>query len=126
MRPINYAAKQAYIKDAITNTFSGYPVIVFQANQTTATNTVGVFAHGLIKNIDNRQNPTMTAGETVRTVTVPGIDFVNPTTGVITIPQVGGLVVWTLSGTTHKKLISAVSSEVPVPNFPLVYTLSIE
>lgn len=127
MQAVNYPQIQARVKDVIQNTLSGSTVVVTNLANTAIT-TVGAFSNGLAKNIDNRQNPTWTTGETARFCYVPGIDFVNNTTNPPTIstPQVGGIVSWTYAGTSYKKVISTVGIEMVVPGVPLIFILGVE
>ena len=127
MQAINYPKLQGRVKDIIATTLGGYPVIIRQLNNNTIS-TVGAFSNGLAKNIDNRQNPTWTTGETARFCNVPGIDFVNNTTNppTMTTPQVGGTVEWSSGGVAYKKIISTVGMEMVVPGFPLIFILGVE
>jgi hypothetical protein len=121
---INYTALQ---KSAKTNLVSNGAVslIVRLLNNATIS-TVGIFINGEAKNIDNRQNPTWTTGETDRMVIVPGIDFYTATTNTTTTPQVGGTVEWTINAVLYKKVINNVAMEMPIPNTPLIFILGID
>lgn len=121
---INYARLQATAKASLTN--AGAVTVTVLLLSGTALPTIGVFVDGTAKNIDNRQNPTWVTGETERTVLVPGIDFVNPNTGLATAPQVGGTVQWFIGMTKYKKIINSVTALMPVPNTPILFTLGIE
>jgi hypothetical protein len=124
MRPLNYSILQAEIKDNIVNTFGGIAVVVRLLNNNTIS-TFGVFTNGDAKNIDTRQNPTLTTGETGRWVLVPGVDFVNQLTNAVTTPQVGATVEWVQSGTQYKKTILSVATTAPQQGTPVMFTLGV-
>jgi hypothetical protein len=120
---INYSKLQTTAKNALIN-FGAVPVIIrFIDNSTIST--IGVFVDGKATNLDPN-NPTSIAGETTRKVLVPGIDFFNAATNTTKTPQVDGTVEWMQNLVSFKKDISVVEKEEPLPNTPILYTLSIE
>lgn len=124
MNPINYPALQERVKTLIQYSLGGYPVVVRNlANATVST--YAVFSNGEAKNIDNRQNPTWTTGETAREAIIPGIDFYNTNTNTMTTPQVGGSVEWSVGGVSYKKRIQSVQIIMPVPNIPIQFVLGV-
>jgi hypothetical protein len=122
---IDYAKYQTKAK-ALLQKFGAVPLGVVLLNGTTIP-TIGIFANGIAKDIDNMQNPTSITGMTGRFAIVPGIDFFGCITpGQTTTPQVSGYVTYYINSVLYKKLIVSVTQETPIPNVPILFSLGIE
>ena len=107
---------------ALIQSFGGISITITSlpdptTQQVVTTKTIGVFDNGQVKNIDNRQNPTVIGGQVGQVLYVPG-DLKQD-------PDVGGQVSYKANGKNYVKRISQVNCTQPTDT-ALLYVLSLE
>jgi hypothetical protein len=118
---LNYSTLQSTVISTLTNLGAINVTITCLPDPTTSAavtmKTIGVFDSGLVKNIDNRQNPTVIGGQTLQVVYVPG--------NLAQDPDIGGQISYKVNGKQYVKRISAVNTTQPTDTV-LMYILTLE